>query len=238
MQKAVSCGAHFCGEDMEKKIKILGVGLDCGTVEELSAQAEEWMDGETLHTIGSISMRTLLEAQSDPVLKEVISTLDISLAEEEELLHIAEIQTEENGKTMPRELFFKKILSLAEQKGKTIFVLGERRDKIKTVKEKLLEKYPQLILAGEYALEECVGNDEAVINEINAAAPGVILSILPTPQQEHFFRAHREKLGAGIWCGTGASGIYGRKKNPVSFLKNVFYRIRLRHAMTKYGSEK
>ena len=59
------------------------------------------------------------------------------------------------------------------------FVLGQTEEDVQKVKAELQEAFPKLILAGEYALENCVGNLDAVINEMNATTPESASGMLP-----------------------------------------------------------
>ena len=73
--------------------------------------------------------------------------------------------------------------------------------------QELREEYPKLVLAGAAATENCVGDLEGVINEMNAATPDVIISIIPSPGQEHF-----------LWnTATRSMPIYGMESADLRF---------------------
>ena len=65
------------------------------------------------------------------------------------------------------------------------------------------------------ALDECSGATDAVINEINALAPDVVLSIISSPQQEHFLMENREKISAELWYGLGKIEL-GKKRSRLA----------------------
>ena len=87
------------------------------------------------------------------------------------------------------------------QNSKTAYLLGEESEDIRLLQEFLNEAYEGLPIIGVYALSECTGDYDKVINEINIAEPDVILSVIPTPLQEYFLQDHKEKLNAKIWYG-------------------------------------
>lgn len=64
---------------MIKKIDILGIQLDNYTVREAIMRVEAWYDNNMLNVIEMVSMQMLTESESDPVLKEVISSLDLAV---------------------------------------------------------------------------------------------------------------------------------------------------------------
>ena len=108
--------------------------------------------------------------------------------------------------------FFKRI----ERNKKSVFLLGDTQEKIDSLKAELTEDYPKLIFAGEYAVETCVGDLEAVINDMNATTTDVIISVLPSPMQEQFLYEHRDKMNANIWYGIGGIPVHKKKHGTFS----------------------
>ena len=211
---------------MIKKIDIMGIGLDNYTVRESMRQVENYLSNDVLNTIENISMQMLIASGTDPVVHNVISELDLSVIGEKEILKA----TEQNDFSYE---FYRRI----ERNKRSIFVLGQTEEDVQKVKAELQEAFPKLILAGEYALENCVGNLDAVINEMNATTPDVIVSILPSPLQEHFFAEHKDKMSATIWFGMGELGVHGKKHGLGSFVKNRLHLGRLKNSMNKYQDQ-
>lgn len=219
---------------MIKKIIILGVELDNYTVREAIMQVETCLDNQVLNTIESVSMQMLIDSENDPVLKEVISSLDLAVIGEKEILQAAGVtsiqrirETEENG-------FFHEFFKRMERNKKTLYLLGETEDMIGQLKQALLEDFPKLTVAGEYALENCIGDQENVINEMNAATPDVVVSILPSPVQEYFIRDHKDKMDAMIWYGVGELGIHRKKRGFWAIFRSIIHRGKLKSSMVKY----
>lgn len=75
---------------MIKKIDILGIQLDNYTVREAIMRVEAWYDNNVLNVIEMVSMQMLTESETDPVLKEVISSLDLAVIGEKGILQAAE----------------------------------------------------------------------------------------------------------------------------------------------------
>lgn len=221
---------------MIKKIDILGMKLDNYTVREAIMQVETYLTNDVLNTIESISMQMLVDAETDDVLKQVINDLDLAVIGEKEIIQVTGIGTMQRIKETEENDFFHEFFKRIERNRKSIFLLGESEDKIHEMKTKLIQAYPKILVAGEYAIEKCVGDLEAVINDMNATTPDVIVSILPTPVQEHFFWEHKEKINANIWYGVGELGM--RKTNHVflGFFKSILNRSRLKSYLNKYGN--
>ena len=222
---------------MIKKIDIMGILLDDYTVREALHQIESLSDDNVLRSIESISMQMLMEAEQDEELRNAISSLDLAIVGQKEILEVAGAGTMQRIKETEENDFFYEFLKRLERNHKRLFLLGETKEKNNRIKEKLIEQYPQLSIAGEYALENCIGDQAAVINEMNAATPDLVLSVLPSPTQEHFFWEHKDKINARIWYGVGDVEIDGRtgvKKMVTSLLP----RGRLKSSIEKYEKKK
>ena len=219
---------------MIKKIDIMGIGLDNYTVRESMRQVENYLSNDVLNTIENISMQMLIASGTDPVVHNVISELDLSVIGEKEILKAADADSMQRVQETEQNDFSYEFYRRIERNKRSIFVLGQTEEGVQKVKAELQEAFPKLILAGEYALENCVGNLDAVINEMNATTPDVIVSILPSPLQEHFFAEHKDKMSATIWFGMGELGVHGKKHGLGSFVKNRLHLGRLKNSMNKY----
>lgn len=223
---------------MIKKIDILGIQLDNYTVREAIMQVETYLGNSVLSSIESISMQMLVDSERDPVLKEVMGSLDLSVIGEKEIMRAAGIGTMQRMKETEENDFYFEFFKRVERNKMSLFLLGETEEKIEWMKQILLEDFPKLTLAGVYAVENCVGDLEAVINDMNATTPDVIVSILPTPMQEHFFWDHKDKMNANIWYGIGELGIPRKKHGVKRFFRSIIHRGRLKNSMEKYHSIK
>jgi N-acetylglucosaminyldiphosphoundecaprenol N-acetyl-beta-D-mannosaminyltransferase len=218
---------------MIKKIDIMGILLDDYTVREALHQIESFSDDNVLRSIESISMQMLMEAEKDEELRNAISSLDLAIVGQKEILEVAGVGTMQRIKETEENDFFYEFLKRLERNHKRLFLLGETEEKNNRIKEKLIEQYPQLSIVGEYALENCIGDQAAVINEMNAATPDLVLSALPSPTQEHFFWEHKDKINARIWYGVGDVEIDGRT-GVKKMVTSLLHRGRLKSSIEKY----
>ena len=222
---------------MIKKIDIMGILLDDYTVREALHQIESLSDDNVLRSIESISMQMLMEAEQDEELRNAISSLDLAIVGQKEILEVAGVGTMQRIKETEENDFFYEFLKRLERNHKRLFLLGETEEKNNRIKEKLIEQYPQLSIVGEYALENCIGDQAAVINEMNAATPDLVLSVLPSPTQEHFFWEHKDKISARIWYGVGDVEIDGRM-GVKKMVTSLLHRGRLKSSIEKYEKKK
>ena len=154
------------GCKMIKKIDILGIQLDNYTVREAIMRVEAWYDNNMLNVIEMVSMQMLTESESDPVLKEVISSLDLAVIGEKGILQAAGVDTMQRIRETEENDFSDEFLKRVERNRKSVFIIGETQGAVDEFTQELREEYPKLVLAGAAATENCVGDLEGVINEI------------------------------------------------------------------------
>lgn len=218
---------------MIKKIELLGMQLDNYTVREAMMQVENFLSGDVLASIEDISVQMLLNAEEDAVVREVVSSLDLAVIGEREIIQAAGDAAMQRIRETEENDFFPEFFKRVERNHKSIYILGRTKDAIDGLREKLLCGFPKLEVAGEYAIDECTGDLEAVINDMNVTAPDVIVSVLPTPMQEHFFAEHKDKISANIWYGVGDTD-RSKKRGIRSWWQSFTKREKLKSSMAKY----
>ena len=207
---------------MIKKIDIMGIGLDNYTVQESMRLVETYLSNDVLNTIENISMQMLIASETDPVVHDVISELDLTVIGEKEILKAADADSMQRVQETEQNDFSYEFYRRIERNKRSIFLLGQTEESVQEIKKELQEAFPKLILAGEYALENCVGNLDAVINEMNATTPDVIVSFLSSPLQEHFFAEHKEPIGRNTVTGQkGFSRSRRRRSGAYEFKSNT-----------------
>ena len=91
---------------MIKKIDIMGILLDDYTVREALHQIESFSDDNVLRSIESISMQMLMEAEKDEELRNAISSLDLAIVGQKEILEVAGVGTMQRIKVTEENDFF------------------------------------------------------------------------------------------------------------------------------------
>ena len=213
---------------MIKKVDILGIQLDNYTVREAIMCVERYLSNNVLNTIESISLQMLIDSETNPVLKEVMSSLDLAIIGEKEIIQAAGLESMQRIRETEENDFYFEFFKRIERNKKSVFLLGDTQEKIDSLKAELTE---------EYAVETCVGDLEAVINDMNATTPDVIISVLPSPMQEQFLYEHRDKMNANIWYGIGGVPVHKKKHGVLARLKSIIHRGKLVNSMNKYDEK-
>lgn len=219
---------------MIKKVDILGVQLDNYTVREAIMKVEGYLDNNVLNIIERITAQMLIDLDTDDVIKNVIGSLDLAVIGDKEIIQATGLGTMQRIRETEENDFYFEFFKRVERNKKTVFLLGEKAERLNEIRTELEQEFPKLEIVGEYAIEDCVGNWEGVINDINVLAPEVILSVLPSPLQEHFLWEHRDKMNANIWYGIGNLSVHKKTHGIRAFLKSMVHRGKLKNSMNKY----
>ena len=219
---------------MIKKVDILGVQLDNYTVREAIMKVEGYLENNVLNVIECITTQMLIDLETDDVTKNVISSLDLAVIGDKEIIQVAGLDSMQRIRETEENDFYFEFFKRIERNKKTVFLLGEQAERISEVEKELKEDFPKIKIVGEYAIENCVGNLEGVINDMNAMTPDVILSVLPNPLQEHFLGEHKDKMNANIWYGIGNLSVHKKSHRIGAFFESMLYRGKLKNSMNKY----
>ena len=91
---------------------------------------------------------------------------------------------------------------MAEQ-GRSVYLFGAKPGVAEMASENLLTKYPGLVIAG--CADGYFEDDCAIIEDINASKPDLLLVCLGFPKQEIWMHTNQGNLDVGLMAGLGGS---------------------------------
>ena len=160
-------------------------------------------------------MQSLVKAGSSESqqIKECVEQADLVVVEDPEILSVAGIHSSQRIHEAEDHLFFTELLKRLQRGQQQIYLVASKNAALEKIREILADRYEKLHIVGQYSIEDYPEDLDRMINEINSAAPDVIISVMPTPQQEEFLVANRSKLMAKLWYGLGENyGLLMEKK--------------------------
>lgn len=212
---------------MIKEIYVAGIKLNSYTALENLTKIGTNLDNNVFTTVEEVYMRTLLLAKEDEVVKEVVEALDVTVIAENGIWDAAGENSSLRRREIERREFFFQLMHILERNKYSVFILGEENQEVAATCEYIAGEFPRLNVVGNIALEECTGADEGIINNINLLAPDVIVSVLPSPKQEHFLAENKQMLSTKLWYGIGSGKIVGQKHSLKYMLLKAFRKQRL-----------
>lgn len=221
-----------------RKLQLLGIELRDYSVKESMRFVGQYLNDAKLDTICFLSTDILLNAGEDANLKLWLESMDLTIPVSVEILHAAGITNRSRLKEVENSVFYKEFVKRLSNEKRTMFLLTETQD-VMDVSKEYLEKYaPGIQIAGTYAFENLEGDADSVINDINEAAPDIVLSRLSSPKQEQFVFENKNKINAKIWV--ALKDTFAAKENTKGLkfekLSKLIEKTIFRRMVSKYES--
>jgi N-acetylglucosaminyldiphosphoundecaprenol N-acetyl-beta-D-mannosaminyltransferase len=223
---------------MDKKIDVAGLQLDNCSVTESIDIIEKAAAEQAFFSIEEINTDMVMLAGTDERIREAIGRLNHTVISEDVILKAANQSSIQRQHEIADRSFFYELMKRFEENQVPVCLLGDTEARTLSEKEFFLQKFPRMIIADVEILEQCTGELDNVINEINAKTQDVVISLLPSPMQEQFFLDYRDKLSAGLWYGIGNLAQDMRRPGIVAFFRNWKRLRELTAYMKKYQEQK
>ncbi len=225
---------------MIKQIQILGMTFPNYSLRDELQLAQEALRSERLCMFLTMSMQSLMKVSSSGSEEEksFVEQADLIVVEDPEILSVAGITSNQRIREASDHLFFAELMKRLQRGQQQIYLVASKNAALEKIKEILGERYEKLHIVGQYSIEEYPEDLDRMINEINSAAPDVILSVMPTPGQEEFLMKNRSKLLAKLWYGLGENySLLLEKKGFGWKMKRLIHLGRFKMHVNQYDEE-
>lgn len=195
---------------MEKKLrycKILKTNINVTNMQDTIAYLTGNLESLRGDYVCVSNVHTTVMAYRDAYYRKVQNSAAMALPDGQPLSIVSRSRGFREAQRVPGPDLMPEILGLSEKTGYTHYFYGSTEHTLAALKKAVLEKYPNLKIAGMYAppfralsQEE----DEQAIQRINAAKPDFIWVALGAPKQEIWMYEHRGKVN-GLMIGVGAA---------------------------------
>ena len=225
---------------MIKQIQILGMTFPNYSLRDELQLAQEALRSERLCMFLTMSMQSLMKVSSSDSEEEksFVEQADLIVVEDPEILSVAGITSNQRIREASDHLFFAELMKRLQRGQQQIYLVASKNAALEKIKEILGERYEKLHIVGQYSIEEYPEDLDRMINEINSAAPDVILSVMPTPGQEEFLMKNRSKLLAKLWYGLGENySLLLEKKGFGWKMKRLIHLGRFKMHVNQYDEE-
>lgn len=221
---------------MIKQIQLLGMTFPNYSLRDELQLAQEALHSERLCMFLTVSMQSLMKVSSGSgEEKSFVEQADLIVVEDPEILSVAGITSNQRIREASDHLFFTELMKRLQRGQQQIYLVAAKSVALDKIKEILAQRYEKLKIVGQYSIEEYPDDLDRMINEINSAAPDIILSVMPTPQQEEFLMKNRSKLLAKLWYGLGENyGLLMEKKGFGWRMKRLIHFGRFKMHVNQY----
>lgn len=190
------------------RIEILGVGVDPVTVDDLHAEIRRLVNGGRGGLILNVNAHCLNLCYQDPTLRDFLNHADMVFCDGAGVMLAARIL----GAHIPERITYAdwmwQLAAFAEAEGLSLYFLGGRPEFASLTAERLKERFPRLrivgIQHGFFNRDVNSSDNEAVVQEINALGPDILVVGFGMPLQEYWLMENRRRIDVGVALTGGA----------------------------------
>ena len=206
-----------------RKMEVLGITMQDLTLRESMKKVEQFLKEGKVCTVALITMKGLIIAQDSPAINEWMSSLDMTVPIDADILRAANINHHSRIRDVEDDAFIVEFLKKMVRQRKKIYLLSQSEAGLKKMENELRDAQDGLQVVGRCSLDDMVHDDDFVINDMNLKAPDVLISNLPSPVREEFLASHHMKMNVAIWLMIRADRDL-RKKNR-NLIKKLYNRV-------------
>lgn len=191
------------------RIPLLNICVDNVTMAEAVSEADRLIRSEAPCFSVTPNVDYLVRLEKDPKLREVFRHADLILTDGMPLVWISHLKKNPVKEKVSGSDFFPHLTALCEEKGYSMYLFGGEGTVPDKAKERLLQSFPGLRIAGTSAPPPGFEKDASLLNtelqKIRDAAPDVLIVCLGCPKQEYLIHDYLDTLQVPFSIGLGAT---------------------------------
>jgi len=181
-----------------KRIRFLDVPVDVIEPDEMVHLLDRLAsDGERHHVV-LLTVRKLMRARRDMLYYRYVSKASLILPVSRGIVRGARFQKKADLARFEPFDFVIRLLTLAEETGRAIYMLGARKEDLLQAERNLRTSFPALRIIGRYAGRFRRNEGKAVVMAIRKAAPAFLLVGSGVPGGESWIAAMQKELAPGL----------------------------------------
>lgn len=185
------------------RIDVMGVQFDNVTMDEALEKAKDLLNQQEASYCVTPNAEIVYEAMHDQEFCALVNNAALVLPDGAGTVLGAKLLGTPLKQKVAGIDFAANLLSVLEESGKTLYLLGSKPGIGELAAEKMLQKHPKLQICG---IADGYFKDESpVVEKINAANPDALFVCLGAPKQEKFMYAHKDELNVRLMIGLGGS---------------------------------
>lgn len=190
---------------MPKKVTILGVPVDAITMGEAVARIDGFIEKRTPVLVATANAEMLMRATHDGALRRILQGAAMVTPDGAGTVWAAH----HLGHAMPERVagydMVHELMREAPAKHRRIFFFGSAPGVADKAKKKAEQLYPGIEIVGTRNGFFTAADEPAIIEEIKAAHPDILLAALGVPKQEKWLAKHLGELGVPVAIGVGGT---------------------------------
>ena len=204
------------------RIQVLGVSVDALTMDQCLERLAQFVESGGPHFVVTADASGIVQAQTDPELRELYASADLVTADSVGVLWAAK----RSGHALPARVsgvdIVEHVCRRSSEVGWRVFFLGAAPGVAEQAAERLKLKYPGCNIVGTRHGYFPPDSDGVVAAEVAESKPDILFVGMGIPRQEKFIRTTQEIIGSKVAMGVGGSfDVFSGKvkRAPVAFQK-------------------
>ena len=188
----------------ENVVRLFGISMHAWTMAETVETIRERLESGlfTQHVV--VNVAKLVNMQSDLTLAESVTSCDIINIDGAGVVAGGRML----GKSIPERVagvdLFHQLLAMAEQNGRSVYLLGAKEPIIEEAVRRLRDDYPDLKVAG-YHHGYFWDNEADIVRDITASGAEMLFVAITSPKKENFINKWQANLGVKFVMGVGGT---------------------------------
>ena len=190
-------------EELILKQEILGIHFDDLTLDEATEVGASLLQGDGFHYVVTPNPEFILAAETDLEFKTILNDADLVLPDGIGVVYSAKILGTPMKGRVPGIDFAERMLAVLNDMGGRLFLLGAKPGVADQAGEKILERYPNIVLCG--TQDGYFKDEQDVVRRVAEARPDLLFVCLGAPKQEKWISRWGELTGAKLAIGLGGA---------------------------------
>lgn len=217
------------------KLNILGINIDNLALSEVLDKIREFLGSKNQHYLVTVNPEFIMAARQDDEFRNILNKADLSIADGMGIKFAARRIGQKLKQRITGVDLMWEIIKIAEQKNKSVFLLGAKKGIAEQVAFRIIEKHPGIKVVGAesgYRGWHRQLKDEKLVDIINRRQPDILFVAFGQVKQEKWIYHNLPKIpSVRLAMGVGGSFDYisGKVKRAPKWLRSLglewFYRL-------------
>lgn len=210
--------------NMHRQIGLLGSFIDRVTLDEAVLRVHEFVESGLPHQVTTVNVDFLRLAQQDLEFRAVINRSDLAIPDGMPLVWASGWAGDRLPERVTGVDLVDRCCSLAAAQGYRVFLLGGEDGVASAAGDLLVERYPNLQVAGSYSPPMgpfSAEEDQKMVSMIRDVQPHVLFVAFGAPKQDLWISRHQEQLRVPVAMGVGGvfNFVTGRTKRAPDWMQ-------------------
>ncbi len=186
-------------------VTLLGMRVDRVTMDESLALVASYIAARTPRHILTADASMVVTAKEDAEFAAIAAQADLVTPDGAGILWATKRQGNPVTAKVSGVVLAERLVAMSADKGWRVFFFGAAPGIAEEARARMLAKYPGANIVGYRDGFFSTDNEAAVVDEIRAATPDILLVALGIPKQEKFIAHHKTALGVPVLIGVGGT---------------------------------